>query len=274
MDDNQINRIPRNQRQNTDQKLISEDSRYYDESNYNSQQLNKMIPSSQPNSGSKLQNLIGPAEKLQSTKLQSSFKNLHNTQNISKTKTNIKIIPKKNQIAASRDISPFKSVQVNTQNQTQNFQNNLILIKNQQPSPYQKQMVLNQQVPPSTMPNFQIKHRIQSAARAQTAQMFGGGLSANGSKSRRSQLPSGLLMTNQSKKRFTEGLTSINSKSQLGNYRETQNRAMRFNLDQDEQVIYQSFANILASFDESTRLELIESVLKDAQEIESQNEAM
>jgi len=44
--------------------------------------------------------------------------------------------------------------------------------------------------------------------------MFGNGaLSNNGSKSRRSQLPSGIMLNNPSKKRFTEGLTSINSKS-------------------------------------------------------------
>lgn len=53
-------------------------------------------------------------------------------------------------------------------------------------------------------------------------------------------------------------------------YRETQNRASRFNLDQDEMTVYSSFANILASFDDTSRLELIECILKDAQEIESQ----
>lgn len=37
---------------------------------------------------------------------------------------------------------------------------------------------------------------------------------------------------------MTEGLSSVNSKSGLGNYRETQNRASRFNLDQDELNVY------------------------------------
>jgi hypothetical protein len=50
-------------------------------------------------------------------------------------------------------------------------------------------------------------------------------------------------------------------------YRETKNRASRFNLNDEEMSIYKRFANIIATFDESSRLELIECIIKDAQDI-------
>eukprot|EP00347_Sterkiella_histriomuscorum_P015222 403357842 len=242
-----------------------EDSRYYEDNLTQSQKIPQS--SSTPNSGlkgAKFANLIGPNEKMIGSKLQSSFKNLH-TQNLSKQKTNIKIIPK-------------KGLQV-----PQTLQNNLILIKNQPlsqtqqqqqlvMSPYQKQLVLNSQhvSAGSGAPGYNIKNRIQSAARATTNTNF------TGNKSRRSLLPQGIQSQNISKKRMTEGLGNFTNSAEsrtgtvTGFYRETKNRASRFNLDQDEMTVYQSFANILSSFDETSRLELIECILKDSQEIESQ----
>ena len=52
------------------------------------------------------------------------------------------------------------------------------------------------------------------------------------------------------------------------NFRETKNRASRFNLKDEEMFVYHQFTNIIASFDENTRIELIESVIKDAMELE------
>jgi len=45
--------------------------------------------------GGKFSKLIGPEDKMMGVKLQSSFKNLHSSQNLSKQKTNIKVIPSK-----------------------------------------------------------------------------------------------------------------------------------------------------------------------------------
>lgn len=57
---------------------------------------------------------------------------------------------------------------------------------------------------------------------------------------------------------------NLGARSSYSHYRETQNRASRFNLSQDEMIIYKSFAHILASFDSNARLELMECILKDS----------
>ena len=49
-----------------------------------------------------------------------------------------------------------------------------------------------------------------------------------------------------------------------GQYRETQERASRFNLDKEELYVYNEFVRLLASFDESSKADILESVLKDS----------
>lgn len=73
------------------------------------------------------------------------------------------------------------------------------------------------------------------------------------------------MTTAMAKKRQTEAI--INQKAGNVGYRETKDRASRFNLTDEESLVYHKFAQILASFDEETRLELLETVGKDAQDI-------
>ena len=49
-----------------------------------------------------------------------------------------------------------------------------------------------------------------------------------------------------------------------GQYRETKERASRFNLDKEELYVYNEFVRILASFDEASKADILDSVLKDS----------
>lgn len=55
-------------------------------------------------------------------------------------------------------------------------------------------------------------------------------------------------------------------------HRDILNRVSRFNLTEEEQMIYYSFAKILQSFDEKEMIELVECVIKDSKEQSSFSE--
>ena len=61
-----------------------------------------------------------------------------------------------------------------------------------------------------------------------------------------------------------------NSESQNG-FRQIKSRVSRFNFSKEEQGIYQKFAQIMAQYDEENMKDLIECLMKEARDIQSNN---
>lgn len=62
---------------------------------------------------------------------------------------------------------------------------------------------------------------------------------------------------------------SIISKRNINGFREIKSRASRFNLAREEESVYHNLATILSTFDEETMKDIVDCLIKDAKDIQS-----